>query len=436
MAGKLSLGVSKVNICPPHPVQLAGFAARRGLGTYEQIKRPIYARVFFFRSEDEDGAARTAVVVSADLIWWGSDRAAALKERIRKRWGVPETAILLHGTHSHSGPQTSARFTTYLGESDPEYLKFLEDAVLEGIGTAACSLDEVAVEKGSGLFALGINRRNIARTPPDPGPADHQLSVVRFRTREGKTKGLLVHYACHPVITRENVLSCEFPGVAMEEIENRLGGEAVAAYLQGTCGDVNPSRDGRVWRGTDDDVARAGLALADAAMSVLGGPLQPLPPAALRSHSAVVPLPLQPLPPVEELEKRADDPGVVGEWSRRMLAEYKRLQPFIGLELTRLTVAEGLSLLAMNAEVVVEYGLFVKGLSAGETLPVGYTNGMFGYIPTARQIAEGGYESIDSTVYFAMPAPFAPEVETVVRNALAGMLEVPGAPRRSLDGSD
>ena len=107
-------------------------------------------------------------------------------------------------------------------------------------------------------------------------------------------------------------------------------------------------------------------------------------------------------------------------------------------------MARGLVLLAANAELVVEYGLYAKKLAAGgvrdreiaagedasgssgrgtlRVLPMGYTNGMIGYIPTAAQIAEGGYESFWSTPYFLLPSPLSPAAERIVKQSLHALL--------------
>jgi len=86
--------------------------------------------------------------------------------------------------------------------------------------------------------------------------------------------------------------------------------------------------------------------------------------------------------------------------------------------MTGLALAEGFAVLAMNAEVVVEYGLYLKSASNKAVVPLAYSDGMIGYIPTAKQLGEGGYEPIDSTYYFGLPAPFAPEAERILREKL------------------
>ncbi|WP_135556875.1 hypothetical protein [Paenibacillus cymbidii] len=432
----LLLGACRIDATPERPVPLAGFAVRSGLGPYASVHRPIHARIFALADAgdspepggEQPASRRAAVVVSADLLWWGSDRVPAFKRLVAARYGLDEDAVLLHGTHSHSAPMASFAFTSYLGAPDTAYIETLEARVLAGIGEALAAMVPVRVLRGSGEFALGINRRGLLRSPPETGPVDHELSVVRFMAdepgQEERTVAVWLHYACHPVITDENRLSDEYPGVAAELLERQLGGGAVVGFLQGACGDINPGDGVRVIRGGAAEVAACGAAFAEAAQRVLAGALRPVAPrpGGIGWRRRVAPLPLQPLPARERLEQGAAQPGVDGEWCRIQLARFAGLQPWLPFEATVLAVADGLSLLGMNAEAVVAYGLLAKRLSAGAVLPLGYTNGMIGYVVTAAMLDEGGYEPVASTIYFAMPAPFAREAEAIVRDTLAELL--------------
>jgi hypothetical protein len=423
LSQQLWLGTAKLDITPEHPLPLAGFATRHGL-VFEAVRHPLHARFFIFRHCDAEGNETRALLVSADLLWWGSERVPELKRRIRERWGIAEDAILFHGTHNHSGPQTSDRFSEYLGAHDPNYLRRLEAKVMEGVEAAVGSQEPVRMERGGGQVVIGINRRLMVNgvcqfQANKDGPLDPQVRVVRFLTRSGRTKGALVHYACHPTVTLENAVSSEFCGVAMDRLEQSIGDGAVCAYLQGFCADINPVRNGELFLdGTDEDVQAFAGKLADEVRRVLAGAMQPLDPCPLTVRTLTVPAPLQPLPSLEELRQTAGEPWVKGEWSRKLLAEPERLQPFLPLEMTLLGIADGWALLAANSEVVTEYGLEVNRLTDNQVWPVGYTNGMIGYIPTAKQIDEGGYESYWSTEYFMMPARFDHAVETVFRQAV------------------
>jgi hypothetical protein len=430
----LRLGVARVEITPEYPVELAGFAARRGVFT--AVAHPLYARVLAFEQEVPDGGTRAALLVVADLIWWGSERVPALRRRVRDRWGIDEAAIVFHGSHSHSGPQTSARFAPSLGAPDEGYVAWLEERVLAAIGRALDDLTPVAIERGRGACRIGINRRvrrgdAVVIDGNPEGPIDRELVVFRCRAADGATKALLVHFACHPVINADNVVSAEYPGVAMARLEEGLDG-GVAAFLQGCCGDINPALlyEG----GTGGEPRRRGKAgvrqvageLVTAVGRVLDGPLDAIPPGAITSRRVVVPLPLRALPTREELQALVAAPGVAGEWSGLLLARPEPLGAEIPCELTLVGLADGLALLALDAEVAVAYGLFVKELSAGRVLPLPYSNGMLGYIVTAAQLAEGGYEADESTRYFGLPAPFAPALEARLKGVIAGLLRDAG----------
>jgi hypothetical protein len=306
--------------------------------------------------------------------------------------------------------------------------------VLDAIERARTNRVPVTVERGAGECRIGVNRRPPGRPGmpmgADPsGPVDPELTVVRFRDRADQTRAILLHYACHPTITMDRLVSSEFPGVATGEIARTLGGPVPVAYLQGCCGDINPRmvRDGTFWFGGDEEVEWFGKQVAAAALAVLARPLPPLAPTTLAGRRVTVDLPFQRVPTVAELEARRREPGVTGEWCELLLRRPDLLRPAIPLELTRLDLADGLALLAMNAEVTVPYGRFVKELAGGTVLPLAYSDGMVGYVVTAEQVAEGGYEALSSTPYFGMPAPFAPAIEERVKGAIRDLIAPDGA---------
>lgn len=414
----LLMGTAKVNITPSQPVPLGGFASRMAAGAFEGISHPLYARICCFQHSDESGRqTSSAVLISADLLWWGSQMVEVLKRRIREHWHAD--TVILHSTHTHSGPQIWDGFSKYGGSVDSAYIAELETTVLGGIDAATSEMEPVSVEIGRGGCDIAINRRyrskgQIQIAPNENGPVDHELTVLRYKSVvNGRVKAVLVHYACHPVVTSDNLVSSEFTGVAMEELERAVGGGAICAYLQGTCGDINPCQ-----HGGDAQVVELGRRLARDVNSVLTGTMRRVGSVPLRAIWTSVALPLQALPEREYLESLTDEPGVMGEWSRKLLAMQNEIPASRSLEMTGLALAEGFTLLAMNAEIVVEYGLYLKSVSHRRVLPIAYSDGMIGYIPTAGQLEEGGYEPIDSTYYFGLPAPFTPEVEARLKEAL------------------
>jgi hypothetical protein len=424
----LKLGTAKIDITPAHALPLAGFKDREG--NFEGVDHRLYARIFYYEKESSEGR-RAALLVTADLIWWGDDLVGRLRQVMKQRFGLDPSSVILHATHTHSGPQTSMRFTPSLGLMDASYITQLEEKLLEGIEEARSRLEPVTIHRGSGKCGIGIYRRKrvdgvVVMAPDKSGPTDPEVSVVRFCGENGSTKAVLVHFACHPTTTIDNRVSSEFPGVAMERVERALGGDAVAGFLQGCCGDIRPNlvRNGDFFRGSDAEVRRLGADLAEVVLDVLERPMRALQAAALHSKRLYVPLRFQKLPGLDELNELSTGTGLMGEWSRLLLREPDRLRQSVPMELALVELADGLSLLAMNGEVMVEYGLFVKQQFAGQVLPVPYSNGMIGYVPTAAQVKEGGYEPEESQYYFGLPAPFHPSLEAALRS---GILKLIGA---------
>lgn len=423
----LLLGSVKVDITPQAPIPLAGFAHRTSV--FEAVAQPLYARIFCFRYNDGEGHGREALVISADLIWWGSDFAAGLKRKLTDAWGFD--AILLHATHTHGGPQTSRGFAPSLGLADDAYLDVLASKIMDGAAEALRHMESVTVERGVGKCGIGINRRKmtdegtVEMAPNPEGIVDPEVALIRFRSRQGEVKGFFVHYTCHPTTTGDNEITSEYPGAALEIVEEAWGGAAVGAFLQGCCGDIRPNlvKDGQFIRGHRDEVRLFGRQLAEEVVRIGESPLEKLAPTGLPFRTASVELPFQRVPGLQELEEKKGRPGIEGEWAGLLLKDPARLTGSIPLELTYLGLAEGLALLAFNAEMVSAYGVKIRQTSGGSVLPLGYTNGMIGYIPTEEQIAQGGYEARDSGPYFGLPAPFQPDIESRIDRTVRHLIK-------------
>jgi hypothetical protein len=407
----LAAGAATRDVTPDWPISLAGFASRTGPS--EGARHPLHVRVIVL---DTDGSR--VVIAGTDVLNWGAQQAPRLRAQLAELAGTTSDRVLLAATHSHSGPQTSFVVSKGVGVADQRFIELLDRETLAAASDAIASLEPVTVKRAETTFDLGFYRRK----SEGPGPVDNRLTAIQFATKEGSTKAVLVHYTCHPVIVAEHFLSPEFPGFAMSRIERERN--TTSLYLQGFCGDINPNFDGgrHSNRGTDADVQRTGNRLADFVLGLLDEPGELLASIALDGNETKVDLPFQELPDNATLRAGLGEPGVVGEWSQMMLDHPEKRVPTAPLTLQRLDLAKGLSLLAINAEMSVEYGLRLRDRTGNTVLPVGYSNGMVGYVTTARQIEEGGYEPVESSRYYGLPAPFAPEIEPLLDSAIASLV--------------
>jgi hypothetical protein len=77
--------------------------------------------------------------------------------------------------------------------------------------------------------------------------------------------------------------------------------------------------------------------------------------------------------------------------------------------------ATGFTLVALGGEVVVDYAIRLAREYPGRRMWVaGYSNDVFGYVPSLRVLREGGYEGGDAMIYYGRPGPFSDAVEELI----------------------
>ncbi|RAV11917.1 neutral/alkaline non-lysosomal ceramidase N-terminal domain-containing protein [Paenibacillus contaminans] len=426
------LGTAKADITPPEPLPLAGFGSRTG--SFEGVAQRLALRVFLFKQEGEHPSdKRMMLLAEADILQWPSDKSAEWSRTIQERWGIERDAVILQASHTHGAPQTGTNCLPIVGQYAPTFVELLETSLFASIMHAFANLVPVSAEIGRGECGIGIHRRrmhggHIEMLPNHDTPIDREVTVIRFRTEEGSTKAVLFHYTCHPTSSAENLVTADYPGAAMEAVEASLGEGVIAGFMQGCCGDIRPAliAGDRFRPGTDQDSRRLGHELAAEVLRILESPMEKLAFVPIEATGVDLELPFQYLPAAGELANLQEDIGVDGDWSRHLLANPELLQPAMPFRITLVHLADRLSFMAMGGEMVNAYGEAIKRLSGGTALPLAYSNGLIGYVPTASQIREGGYEAAGSVKYFGLPAPFAEAAEGNLTEGIAGLLETAG----------
>lgn len=432
MNGGLEVGCAKVDITPEFPVRLlpTSDSPRLPLG----VNRRLHARIVVMRTNEESGQSVWALFVSIDILILSNTCVQRLRASIMEKWGIPDEAVLLNATHTHSAPYPSLGFyasavDSELDEEYDRYLRWMEDCILDGIEQAMLDLDPVEIDRGSGNCDFASFRRKFVdgqwlMAPDVHGPTDSEVTIVRFTRANGDVKALLVNYTCHPTTTYEDYISSDYPGTAMDRLEEQLGGQGVSLFLQGCCGDVRPAviRDGRYIRGSDADVRTFAMQLSDEVMRVIGSPMQRVSSIAFAFRRRIVELPYRSFPSPQELETLRNDTDLLGTWSRKLLANPERLKTVETLELTLIRLADNLAFLAMNGEIVGEYGRFAKRASQGAVVPLGYSNGHTTYIPTAEQLEQGGYEGYTIFYLQGKPSPLDSCIEERIKKGIAELI--------------
>jgi len=430
----LKAGVCEIDITPPVGVWLAGYALRPSgcVGVHD----PLYARAMVL----DDGLS-LACIVSMDLIALDFDLLAMIRDSIQHKVGIPPERVLLNCSHTHSGPVTRT-FRT-MGERDELYSNVMARKVVGAVQQAADMLAPVSLRWGRAPVQIGINRRErrdgqtvIGRNPE--GPVQPYVDVLRVDREDQTTLAVLLAHATHPVVMGGSNLwvSADYPGAACDFL--RRVGAGVPMFLQGCAGNINPIYTSATFQ----HVRKLGEILGAAVVvaSHLSDPVEGIP---ITGSLRTVQLPYR-YPSLEEAQERlreaeealrkAEDegahPGVI-MWRRDLvrwaqdliLAVESSERGSMPFEIQLLRLGD-MHLLAFPAEMFVQYALdFVRQSPYASTLALGYSNGCWGYIPTAADYPLGGYE-VDVAYRYYGTLMVTADCERLIREEVYHLLGV------------
>jgi hypothetical protein len=180
--------------------------------------------------------------------------------------------------------------------------------------------------------------------------------------------------------------------------------------VQGAGADANP-----LPRRTVELAMRHGQTVAAAVTEVLQGKMKPVN-GALRVAFENVEVPFQKPPSREELTARLKDTNAArrrnARWLLDALEHDGRIRTSYPDPVQVWQFGDGPTLIALGGELVVDYALRFKAKYGwSNTWIAGYSNDVFGYVPSRRVLKEGGYEGGDALINRPFPGPFAPEIE-------------------------
>jgi neutral ceramidase len=425
----MNAGFSKICITPRSPTRMIGFSERDVSGVFEGVHDDLFARVAWFDHEGQE-----ALVVCCDVAFFSRSQADRFVGAMARTLDLRPRQILLNASHTHSGPMLDMGVWTYSDYLEPEwlYIEQLERSLLEAAESARDSVRPVTLWAGRTTCPLPVSRRlpdadGIARWRPNPHAEVYdEVPVCLARDEKGEAVAALFSVACHPSTRYTHEISADFPGVALELLDTQLGA-AAGLFLQGAAGETKASviaKDGAWVSGSWEQVAQAGAMVADAVAACLADGLKQVEPD-IRSHITQVQLPLEPAPTREALSAVADD-GDEQEprrlWAQRQKKRLDRgdaLASHVPLNLHGIQLARGVRLIGLDCEPVAALGTQVRdSYGEGVTFTLGYTDGMFGYLPTSHMIEkERGYE-VDSFWEYGLPARLEPGVEQVLARGL------------------
>lgn len=421
----LEVGLAVRDITPDLPIWLAGYAGRKH--TADKVDQPLLVEAMAFKNP----SGERFVFVSLDNCEVSRAFMQPVLQQLAEKFQLGRGEVAVVSSHTHSAPvldQTLADMiqpTPAEREQIEKYSRSLRAKMVEVVGAAIADCRPATLEHGIGRATFAMNRRVyqddqvVFGDNPD-GPVDWEVPVLRVKGTNGAVRAIMFGYACHGTSVRSGddwyVVSGDYMAYARQLLETYQPG-AMAMYVTGMGADSDPAPRGQLL-----DAKRHGLELAGAVMGVLGRPMRPVR-GAFKLGYDELDLPLANPPSRDQLEKDACSQDIHvklrAESYLKMLNAGQPMPTAVKLPIAVLRIGNDLTFALMGGEDVVDYSHRVKRVLAQDhPWTIGYAYEIPCYIPSARIIKEGGYETDSSLIYYGYYGPFRGSIESQLINGL------------------
>jgi len=427
-AADFKAGIGRVKITPEGPIWLSGYAARKRPS--EGVLADLWAKALAL----ESARGGRVVLVTTDVIGLPRAISEVVAARVQKQYGLERARLLLNSSHTHSGPVLRANLSAMydLSPEDDrrinEYSQKFTDALVSAIGAALGDLQPAQLFYGAGRATFAINRRERTATGfkiglNPAGPGDPEVPVLKVTAPDGTLKVVLFGYACHNTTLGGDryMINGDYAGFAQTAFEGAHPG-ATGMFMELCGADQNPNPRGKV-----EHAQQYGQTLAAEVGRVASGQLKPVR-GPIRAAFQVIDLNFVLHTRETFVERLTDKNPAVVKNARLMLKAYDEGRPIrrTPYPVQAVRFGKDLTLVALGGEVVVDYVLRAKREFGHDKEPLvvaGFSNDVMCYIPSLRVLKEGGYEAVDSMLYYGQPGPFAEDVEERVFKALSTLLK-------------
>ena len=406
-AAPLQAGFGRSCITPKSKLALSSSQQ----ATYDAVWADVYMTCIALR--DIDG--NTVLLFTTDISYIADNNRKTLVRIASETTGVPESNIVFSCTHNHSGLEPSGSALTLMKKTIAE----CSAAAMEDLSAATLSIGTAYPEGfnfvrhyvttdgyyvGDGYYSpTGTPEEKHVRQP------DNAMQLMRF-DREGKQSILLCNWQAHAVYSYYlEHLCADFIGPLRKTVEEEAN--VLFAYFQGAAGNLNP------W---SEIGGNQGSTKSLAGMDVFGQKLAQYPLAILDSLTPVDGAGISLASKETTIKVRRDDMDImnaakafedaINEGKNKFEAvaasgnlihsiygaEYVHDRPRMGAEKDMPLLAIRLGDVAFAVapyEMFDDSSLTIKENSPYEmTFILGYSNGRYGYFPSAPCVEHGCYE--------------------------------------------
>ena len=390
----------KVDITPKNSQWLIGYQARQSNGVHDNI---------FHRVLALEAAGTPFYLISTDVCLFSPNFHDSVMRELQTRAGIDPAHVWWSVTHTHAAPEVGPpdMYKALLGRSDHEwdreYTTLFVNALIDAVKTARDTLGPARLSIATTTSNANINRRardvdgKISLGLNPDGPVDRQVNLLRVTRPDGSPIALVVNYAMHgTVMSGQNLkISGDGPGVVAAYLEEQLGGAVL--YVNGAAGNIAPIYS--VYADpSSGHLSQFRVLLGDRVIAAVRTMPAGTDRVTIRRTQQFV-----------ETTRRDD---LV--WPDELAAFATPDRQRIKLPIQFVSINDTV-IWSAPVEMFCEIAMNIRQRSPfKQTFYFGYTNGWFGYLPTAKGFEEGGYEPRTS--------PFTAQVENDLTTSVLGFL--------------
>ncbi|MBR4889652.1 MAG: neutral/alkaline non-lysosomal ceramidase N-terminal domain-containing protein, partial [Clostridia bacterium] len=242
--GVFMAGFGRVDITPKESVPMASYGDDR-----ERLSTGLYSYLEARAVVVQDAEGGMLVFLTGDVSWAPNRLATPVRAQLASKLGIPESNIIVSGTHTHSSVSTSLADMPAVGRFNEQYIQGMVKAATDAVADlkpAEVYVGSVMTENmnfvrryfmddGSldGDNAYGTGTKRVAHETE----ADGELQLMKF-VREGGKDILVSNFQAHPHLEGKTTnLSAQTVGTIRDEVEKRFNAHAL--HWQGAAGNVN-----------------------------------------------------------------------------------------------------------------------------------------------------------------------------------------------------
>jgi hypothetical protein len=213
-----------------------------------RVNDPMYAKALVL----DDGQTKLVIIVMDAVAIGGicdikDDFLAKLCDRIESELNIPREHILVSATHSHPPGLLLCDDNQQVERTFDAVSRALQNMTPVKVGAGVGHEDRIMMNRALRMKdGKHWTIRHSNPCPPDDevesvGPIDPEIGVLRIDKMDGRPLAVIFNFACHPYIgVPHGGVTADFPGFACNVIEDNLGDDAMAMFLQGAAGDITP----------------------------------------------------------------------------------------------------------------------------------------------------------------------------------------------------